>query len=172
MGHEEVERISRELEELLDMQEESNSRPKVPGARELLNAQREYSRLLKEETEDFPGQSGEASAQGQEEEENQYSEEVQECDSEEYDREEYNPEEENFESHWTFVRPADGLTAAFVVPVLAMLIIFLQRRIFPFGEESFLRTDMYHQYAPFFSEFQYKLTHGGSLFYSWNVGMG
>ena len=41
-----------------------------------------------------------------------------------------------------------------------------------FGEECFLRTDMYHQYAPFFSEFQYKLTHGGSLLYSWDIGMG
>ena len=71
-----------------------------------------------------------------------------------------------------FIRPGDGLVAAFLVPVLIMLIIFLQRGIFPFGEESFLRTDMYHQYAPFFSEFQYKLTHGGSLLYSWDVGMG
>ena len=53
-----------------------------------------------------------------------------------------------------------------------MIIIFAQRGIFPFGEESFLRTDMYHQYAPFFSEFQYKLTHGGSLLYSWDIGMG
>lgn len=66
----------------------------------------------------------------------------------------------------------DALIAAFAIPVVIMLIIFVQRGIFPFGEESFLRTDMYHQYAPFFSEFQYKLTHGGSLLYSWEVGMG
>ena len=65
-----------------------------------------------------------------------------------------------------------GLAAAFFVPVMILLIIFMQRGIFPFGEESFLRTDMYHQYAPFFSEFQYKLTQGGSLLYSWDVGMG
>ena len=67
---------------------------------------------------------------------------------------------------------ADALIAAFAIPVIIMLIIFVQRGIFPFGEETFLRTDMYHQYAPFFSEFQYKLTHGGSLLYSWDVGMG
>lgn len=66
----------------------------------------------------------------------------------------------------------DGLLAGFLVPILLMLIIFIQRGIFPFGDHSFLRTDMYHQYAPFFSEFQEKLTHGGSLFYSWNIGMG
>lgn len=73
---------------------------------------------------------------------------------------------------WNLVRPYDGLVAAFLVPIVIMLIIFAQRGIFPFGEESFLRTDMYHQYAPFFSEFQNKLTHGGSLMYSWNIGMG
>ena len=72
----------------------------------------------------------------------------------------------------SLLRSRDALIAAFVVPVVIMLIIFVQRGIFPFGEETFLRTDMYHQYAPFFSEFQYKLTHGGRLLYSWDVGMG
>ena len=62
--------------------------------------------------------------------------------------------------------------AAFFIPVLVMLIIFAARGIFPFGEETFLRTDMYHQYAPFFSEFQYKLQNGGSLLYSWDIGLG
>ena len=70
------------------------------------------------------------------------------------------------------LKPSDGMVAAFFIPVVALIIIFAQRGIFPFGEESFLRTDMYHQYAPFFSEFQYKLTHGGSLLYSWDIGMG
>lgn len=71
-----------------------------------------------------------------------------------------------------YLRPVDGLWAAFCIPVVIMVIIFAQRGIFPFGEESFLRTDMYHQYAPFFSEFQYKLSNGSSLLYSWNIGMG
>lgn len=70
------------------------------------------------------------------------------------------------------LKPSDGMVAAFFVPVIIMIIIFAQRGIFPFGQECFLRSDMYHQYAPFFSEFQYKLTHGGSLLYSWDIGMG
>ncbi len=70
------------------------------------------------------------------------------------------------------IRPGDAYLAAFLIPVLVMVIIFIQRGIFPFGEKSFLRTDMYHQYAPFFSEFQYKLQNGGSLLYSWDVGLG
>lgn len=69
-------------------------------------------------------------------------------------------------------RPSDGLAAAFLIPVLIMIIIFVQRGIFPFGENSFLRTDMYHQYAPFFSEFHHKIRSGGSLLYSWDVGGG
>lgn len=72
----------------------------------------------------------------------------------------------------SLIKPGDAYLAAFFIPVLVMIIIFIQRKIFPFGEESFLRTDMYHQYAPFFSEFQHKLTNGGSLLYSWDVGMG
>lgn len=72
----------------------------------------------------------------------------------------------------SLIRPNDGLLVAFFVPVVIMIIIFAQRGIFPFDEESFLRTDMYHQYAPFFSEFQHKLRTGGSLLYSWDVGMG
>ena len=61
---------------------------------------------------------------------------------------------------------------SFIIPVVAMILIFIFRGIFPFGKETFLRTDMYHQYAPFFSEFRYKLHHGGSLLYSWDVGLG
>ncbi len=61
---------------------------------------------------------------------------------------------------------------SFFIPVLIMIGIFIQRRIFPFGDSSFLRTDMYHQYAPFMNEFMEKLKNGGSLGYSWNIGMG
>ena len=64
---------------------------------------------------------------------------------------------------------------SFFLPVLSMLLIFIAGRIYPFGENTFLRTDMYHQYAPFFSEFRHKLWglfQGRSLFYTWDVGLG
>ena len=61
---------------------------------------------------------------------------------------------------------------SFLVPVLSMLTIFIIRKIFPFGEESFLHIDMYHQYFPFLVEFYHKLKSGESLFYSWNTGIG
>jgi len=65
-----------------------------------------------------------------------------------------------------------GYAVSFFLPVLIYLLIFLVRGVFPVGENCFLKTDMYHQYAPFLMEFREKLRSGGSLFYSWNVGLG
>lgn len=61
---------------------------------------------------------------------------------------------------------------SFLIPVFLMLLIFILKGIFPFGERSFLRTDLYHQYAPFHSELLYKLQHFKSLFYTYDVGLG
>ena len=61
---------------------------------------------------------------------------------------------------------------SFLIPVFLMLLIFVFKGIFPFGERSFLRTDLYHQYAPFHSELLYKLQHFKSLFYTYDVGLG
>lgn len=61
---------------------------------------------------------------------------------------------------------------AFLIPVLILLILYIGREIFPFGENMYLRSDMYHQYAPFTKEFQRNLQTGGSLLYSWNIGLG
>lgn len=38
---------------------------------------------------------------------------------------------------------------AFLVPAIVMLILFIIRGIYPFGDRSFLFSDMYHQYMPF-----------------------
>ncbi len=61
---------------------------------------------------------------------------------------------------------------SFAIPFVGMLLIFMAKGVFPFGERSFLRTDLYNQYAPFFSELQYKLTHFESLFHTWDLGLG
>lgn len=62
--------------------------------------------------------------------------------------------------------------AAFFGPVLILFTILALSGVWPFGTECFLRTDLYHQYAPFFSELREKLNGGGSLLYSWDVGLG
>ncbi len=64
---------------------------------------------------------------------------------------------------------------SFLLPVLALILIFIVKEIYPFGDNSFLRTDLYHQYAPFFAEFADKLQNWDgwqSLLYSWDIGIG
>lgn len=61
---------------------------------------------------------------------------------------------------------------AFVIPLIMFIALYYVREIYPFGDNCYLRSDMYHQYAPFFKELHRKLTSGESLFYSWDIGMG
>ena len=61
---------------------------------------------------------------------------------------------------------------ALLLPSLIMLILFMIRKIYPFGDRSFLFSDMYHQYVPFFSELLHKVREGESLYFSFHVGIG
>ena len=61
---------------------------------------------------------------------------------------------------------------AFFVPAFIMLVLFIIRGIYPFGDRSFLFSDMYHQYVPFLEEFVRKVRDGEPLYYSWRIGMG
>lgn len=61
---------------------------------------------------------------------------------------------------------------AFFIPLAVVLIIYVLREVWPFGDTMYLRSDMYHQYAPFHKELWRKLTEGGSLTYSWDIGLG
>lgn len=61
---------------------------------------------------------------------------------------------------------------SFIVPLIIMIAIYIMRKIAPFGENIYLRSDMYHQYAPFFSSLWDKIRTGGSMQFTWDVGMG
>lgn len=61
---------------------------------------------------------------------------------------------------------------SFLLPVASMLVVFAINGIYPFGGRSFLSTDLYHQYMPFFSEFVRAVKSGQGLSYTWNVGIG
>lgn len=61
---------------------------------------------------------------------------------------------------------------AFLLPLLICLGICIADGVYPFGDKCILHVDMYHQYCPFFTEFMNKLKNGGSLMYSWNIGLG
>jgi len=61
---------------------------------------------------------------------------------------------------------------AFAFTFLGFLVLMIVKGFVPFGDASFLYSDSYHQYYPFFLAFRRALRSGESLLYSWNVGMG
>ncbi len=75
-------------------------------------------------------------------------------------------------SLWHWLKNNLAFIISFLIPIIIMIIVYYLRKIYPFGDNMYLRSDMYHQYAPFHQELQRKLTEHGSLFYSWNIGMG
>ena len=61
---------------------------------------------------------------------------------------------------------------SFLFSLTIILFVYILRGITPFGGESLLRNDLYHQYAPFLAEYRNRILHGQSLFYSWNTALG
>ncbi len=53
-----------------------------------------------------------------------------------------------------------------------MLIVYLCTQVFPFGDNTVLRMDLYHQYGPLFSELYDRIFSGSSMNYSWVSGLG
>ncbi len=62
--------------------------------------------------------------------------------------------------------------ASFVLPALALYIIFIINGVHPFGDKQILVTDLWHQYYPFLCELQARIKEGQSLLYSENIGLG
>lgn len=67
---------------------------------------------------------------------------------------------------------AAPLLSAFLLPLFIMLVLFVIKGIYPFGDRSFLSGDLYHQYMPFFSELLRKVRGGEGLSFSFHVGIG
>ena len=61
---------------------------------------------------------------------------------------------------------------SFLIPIGIMMVLFVIKGIYPFGDRCFLSGDLYHQYMPFFSELLHKVRGGESLSFSFNVGIG
>lgn len=53
-----------------------------------------------------------------------------------------------------------------------MMLVYYCYNLFPFGETTILRMDLYHQYGPLFAEFYDRVTNLKSFIYSWNTGLG
>ena len=59
-----------------------------------------------------------------------------------------------------------------ILTIILYLIYLAIAKIGPFGENSILKSDLYKQYAEFLAYYKDVLTGKGSLFMSWNMGMG
>ncbi len=64
------------------------------------------------------------------------------------------------------------LALAFFLPFVIACVIFALAGLSPFGDKTILIWDGEKQYFPFFKAFREKLMNGGSLQYTWDVGMG
>lgn len=53
-----------------------------------------------------------------------------------------------------------------------MLLVYYCYNLFPFGDMTILRMDMYHQYGPLFAELYDRVTNLESFIYSWRTGLG
>ena len=59
-----------------------------------------------------------------------------------------------------------------ILTIILYLIYLAIAKIAPFGENSILKSDLYKQYAEFLAYYKDVLTGKGSLFMSWNMGIG
>ncbi len=64
------------------------------------------------------------------------------------------------------------IITSFFAAALTMLIIYACNAMVPFGDKTILRMDLYHQYAPLFTELYERVMNGDSLIYSWTSGLG
>lgn len=64
------------------------------------------------------------------------------------------------------------LLLSFLLPFLIAYLAFFIGGLYPFGDKQLLAHDEWHQYYPFLVSFREKLLSGGSLQYTWDVGMG
>lgn len=61
---------------------------------------------------------------------------------------------------------------AFFCSAILTCIIYAIHNIYPFGDQTILRVDLFHQYAPFLEELRNRILNGQSLSYSWEGGLG
>ena len=64
------------------------------------------------------------------------------------------------------------LVVSAFVALLGILFIFIVYSVFPFGDGTVMRMDLYHQYGPLFAELYDRVVEGKSLLYSWESGGG
>ena len=64
------------------------------------------------------------------------------------------------------------IVASMLLSALCFTFVYLIFQLFPFGDMTVLRMDLYHQYGPLFVELYDRVTHFKSFIYSWTSGGG
>ncbi|MCH5316404.1 MAG: YfhO family protein [Eubacterium sp.] len=64
------------------------------------------------------------------------------------------------------------IVLSMIVSLICMGFAFIIFKVFPFGDTTVLRMDLYHQYGPLFIELFDRITQGKSFIYSWISGGG
>lgn len=61
---------------------------------------------------------------------------------------------------------------AMICTIGIMMLVYYCYELFPFGEKTILRMDLYHQYGPLFAELYDRVMNLKSFYYSWQTGLG
>ena len=61
---------------------------------------------------------------------------------------------------------------SFIISFAAILIVYFLQKVIPFGSNSLLKIDFYHQYGPMLAELYDRILGGKSLIYSFSTGLG
>lgn len=64
------------------------------------------------------------------------------------------------------------VAASAVAALICISFIFIVFAVFPFGDSTVMRMDLYHQYGPLFAELYDRVVEGKSFLYSWESGGG
>lgn len=64
------------------------------------------------------------------------------------------------------------IAVSVLIPAVFMVGVWIAMKIGPFGGNSLTMVDSLHQYLPFLSDYYDKLKNEGSMFYTWNIGLG
>ena len=59
-----------------------------------------------------------------------------------------------------------------ICSIAIVIALYILNEVAPFGENSMLTVDFYHQYGPMLGELYDRVKNGYNLFYSFNMGMG
>lgn len=62
--------------------------------------------------------------------------------------------------------------ASMLLASVGILFVFCINKLFPFGDMTVMRMDLYHQYGPLFAEFYDRVINHESFLYSWQSGGG